>query len=100
MDGQIILPVQDCARTYGGAIRALVVTELTPDRFAAHLGTTLTAPASAAPFVEGLHTLAAAGPVTLVDMKRTILSPHGLVIEARRELGKLRREGGFPRSPL
>jgi hypothetical protein len=35
--------------------------------------------------------LSAAGAVTLVDMKRTELSAHGLAIELRREAGKLRR---------
>lgn len=89
--GRLIVPVQDCSRTYGGAIRPLVVDRLDPTHFAATLGPRLTSPGSAAPFVEGLHTLAAAGAVTLVDVKRTVLSPHGLFIEARREVGKLRR---------
>lgn len=98
VDGRVVLPVQDCSRTYGGAIRPLTVTTLTPDRFVAEAGAPVTAPMSAAPYVEGLHTLAAAGPVTLVDMKRTILSLHGLSIEAGREIAKLvsrlRRRGG------
>jgi len=91
MDGQIILPVQDCSRTYGGAIKPLEINILTPERFDARAGTTLAAPASAAPFIEGLHTLSGAGPVTLVDMKRTELSLEGLAIELRREVGKLAR---------
>ena len=91
LDGRIVLPVQDCSNTYGGAIRPLTITTLTPDRFSAIAGEALVAPASAAPFVEGFHTLAAAGPVTLVDMKRTELSAHGLSIEAVRELKKLGR---------
>lgn len=91
VDGRIVLPVQDCTRTYGGAIRLLTVTTLTRTAFAAKTGARLTAPDTAAPFVEGLHTLAAAGPVTLVDMKRTELSLHGLSIEAVRELRKLGR---------
>lgn len=85
----IVLPVQDCTRTYGGAIRPLEITTLTPTTFAAAPGRAIVAPPDCAPFVEGLHTLAAAGPVTLIDMKRTELSLHGLSIEARRELGKL-----------
>ena len=97
VDGRIVLPVQDCSRTYGGAIRPLTIT-ITPDRFAAEMSTPLIAPASAAPFVEGLHTLAAAGPVTLVDMKRTELSLHGLAIEATRELKKLGRRFRTPAS--
>ncbi|TXC71929.1 formyl transferase [Sphingomonas ginsenosidivorax] len=91
IDGRIVLPVQDCSRTYGGAIRALTITTLTRDRFVAEIGDAIVAPPSAQPFVEGLHTLSAAGPVTLVDMKRTELSPHGLSIEAVRELRKLGR---------
>ena len=90
IDGRIVLPVQDCSRTYGGAIRPLTMTVLTPDRFEAEVGKALVPPASSAPFVEGFHTLSAAGPVTLVDMKRTELSLHGLSIEAVREVKKLR----------
>ena len=89
IDGRIVLPVQDCSRTYGGAIRPLTMTVLTPDRFEAEVGDALVPPASSAPFVEGFHTLSAAGPVTLVDMKRTELSLHGLSIEAVREVKKL-----------
>ena len=98
VDGRIVLPVQDCSATYGGAIRPLTMTDLTPARFAATAGPALIAPASAAPFVEGFHTLAAAGPVTLVDMKRTELSLHGLSIEAIREVRKLARRVGTRRA--
>lgn len=92
IDGRVTLPVQDCSSTYGGAIRALTMDVLTPDRFSADVGLPLLAPPSAMPFVEGFHTLAGAGDVTLVDMKRTELSPHGLAIEIRREAGKLSRK--------
>lgn len=85
----VVLPVQDCSRTYGGAIRPLRITTLSETAFVAEAGAPIVAPAAGAPYVEGLHTLAAAGPVTLVDMKRTELSLHGLSIEARRELRKL-----------
>jgi hypothetical protein len=87
-DGRIMLPVQDCSTTYGGAIRMLSIA-VTPTRFDAELGSRIEAPASAAPFTEGLHTLAAAGAVTLIDVKRTELSLHGLAIEAARETRKL-----------
>lgn len=90
-NGEVVLPVQDCSRTYGGAIKPLHIYELTPDRFAADQGAAISPPLSAAPYVEGFHTLSAAGPVTLVDMKRTELSLHGLSIELRRETGKLAR---------
>lgn len=85
----IILPVQDCTTTYGAGISPLQIKTLTPDRFEARLGATLRAPAGAAPYTEGLHTLSAAGAITLVDMKRTELSAHGLAIQ----LGeRIRRE--------
>ncbi len=91
VDGQIMLPVQDCSRTYGGAIRPLTITTLTTERFEAEIGDALKPSVSCAPYVEGFHTLSAAGPVTLVDMKRTELSLHGLSIEAVREVRKLGR---------
>lgn len=89
--GQVVLPVQDCSATYGGAIRPLRFTRLDPDGVEAEAGLPIVAPAGFAPFVEGLHTLAAAGPVTLIDAKRTELSPRGLSIEIVREARKLLR---------
>lgn len=85
----LILPVQDCGATYGGAIRPLRIARLTPDGFAATLGERIAAPSRAHPFDEGLHTIAAAGPVTLIDVKRTVLSPRGLAIEIRRRARRL-----------
>ena len=87
---EIVLPVQDCSLTYGGAISTLRIA-VTPTTFSARRGPTIRPPAATTPFVEGLHTLSAAGAVTLVDMKRTELSAHGLAIEFGREAGKLRR---------
>jgi hypothetical protein len=89
VDGRIALPVQDCTRTYGGAIRPLMIEALSPDRFQAEAGAPIPPPAAFAPFDEGLHTLASAGAVTLVDVKRTELSLHGLSIEVVRETRKL-----------
>ncbi|MDT8870251.1 hypothetical protein RAA17_01210 [Komagataeibacter rhaeticus] len=70
-DGTIILPTQDCARTYGGAITPLAITTLTTQEFAAHPLRALHAPAAWRPATDGLHTLSAAGRVTLVDAKHT-----------------------------
>jgi len=89
-EGSLVLPVQDCARTYGAAVRLLRVEVLTQDRFAAAAGPPIRAPASAAPFVEGLHTLSSCGPVTLLDAKRRDRSPAGLWIDVRRRLGRRR----------
>lgn len=89
-DGVLTLPVQDCSRTYGGAIRLLSVHTLTPERFEAEAGATIAAPAAAAPYVDGLHTLSACGEVTLVDVKRIDRSSGGLAIDAGRLFGRWR----------
>lgn len=92
-DGAVVLPVQDCTRTYGGAIRALRIHELTPDRFAAEAGAAIGPPRRFAPFTAGLHTLAAAGPVTLIDAKRSLVSAASLGLDLRRAAGKVMRSG-------
>lgn len=92
IDGRIVLPVQDCTLTYGGGLRMLTIERLSPDRFAAEAGPLLVPPSAAPPFA-GMHTLSAAGDVTLVDVKRTRLSLKGLAIEARREIGRLLARG-------
>ena len=84
LDGQLILPVQDCVATYGAAIRLLHVDELNCDRFRAAPGARLVAPTSAAPYTKGMHTLSACGPVTLIDVKRIDRSGAGLILDLKR----------------
>ncbi|WP_374471728.1 hypothetical protein [Phenylobacterium sp.] len=69
-DGVPHLPVQDCTRTYGGALRMLKLVELSPDRFQAETTAPLRPPLGAGAYRQGLHTLSACGPVTLFDVKR------------------------------
>jgi hypothetical protein len=88
VDGAIVLPMQDCRKTYGGAIRALRVTTLTPDRFEAQADEPITPPPSFGRLTDGLHTLSAAGPVTLIDAKRFEVSPRSLALDVRREWTK------------
>lgn len=71
IDDTVLLPVQDCKKTYGGGIRFLRFTSL------GHGKPRLTpSPAMEAPpslrnyYSDGMHTLAAAGDVTLVDVKK------------------------------
>jgi hypothetical protein len=90
-DGRLVLPVQDCTRTYGGAIRPLRITTLTPDRFEAEAGPALEPPRTFGAYTDGLHTLAAAGPVTLIDAKRRVITLRSLSLDAQREAGKLLR---------
>lgn len=64
------LPVQDCTRTYGGALSVLRILALSPVRFEAETTAPLLPPLSAGAYHQGLHTLSACGPVTLFDVKR------------------------------
>ncbi len=69
-DGRITLPVQDCSQTYGGAIRFLRFTTLNPDLIETeHLAATLTGDLVSDTHRDGLHTLAACGDLTLLDVK-------------------------------
>lgn len=86
-DGALMLPVQDCSRTYGGAIRLLRIDQLGPDRFVAEAGPPILAPNCATPYVDGLHTLAGCGPVTLIDVKRIDRSLGGAAIDLGRRAG-------------
>lgn len=88
-DGRLVLPVQDCTRTYGGAIRPLRIDVLTPDRFEAEAGPALAAPRRFGAYVDGLHTLAQAGPVTLIDAKRRVITWKSLALDAQREVTKV-----------
>ena len=94
IDGKLVLPMQDCTRTYGGAIRPLTVTTLTPDAFEAVAGDAIGAPPSFGAYVEGLHTLSAAGPVTLLDAKRRHISAATLWLDAKRKLLKAKARRG------
>ena len=85
LDGTLILPVQDCTRTYGGAVRPLAIHRLDPDGFEAEPGNPIRAPAMFAPYDEGLHTISAMGERTLVDVKHRLLSPRSLMVLAGRE---------------
>lgn len=87
VDGRIMLPVQDCSGTYGGAIRPLWIEKINEEGFAAHAGDALSIPASAGRFCDGMHTLSSCGDITLIDAKRIDRSLTGLVLDVRRILG-------------
>lgn len=70
-DGNVVLPVQDCSRTYGGAIRFLRFTSLTPEHVAVErLNVALTGDLVSATHRDGLHTFSACRDLTLIDTKR------------------------------
>jgi len=82
-NGALVVPMQDCRRTYGGAIRPLTVTTLTPTAFAATAGDVVGAAGE-----DGFHTVSAAGDVTLIDVKRFHLSAASLALDVRHVLRK------------
>lgn len=92
VNGSIMIPVQDCSRTYGGGLRMLLIDHLSPDSFACRPSSLLNPPPGIAPYNEGMHTMAAAGDITLIDVKQTKLTLEGLAIEFRREAGALLRQ--------
>lgn len=90
----IVLPVQDCSRTYGGAIRPLRIDRLDPGGFEAVAGEAVVPPRTAGRFDRGLHTLASAGEVTLIDAKRHEVSLLSLALDGRRVLNRTPRRRG------
>jgi hypothetical protein len=94
---RIDLPVQDCRKTYGGAVRRLSITHLDDKGFEAFDTPWVEPSPSFAPCVDGIHTLAAAGPVTIVDCKRLDSSWYGLAL---RRFGLARRKLARWRSPV
>ena len=85
-EDRLVLPVQDCTQTYGGAIRLLRIDRLTPDRFEAEARGLIGPPVEAGAYRDGLHTLSGCGPVTLIDVKRIDRSAAGLLIDLGRRL--------------
>lgn len=91
-DNTLILPTQDCSVTYGGAIVPLHITHLDEQHFESKSFSTIRAtPNWAGRYIDGFHTLAAAGDVTLVDAKKISLSPRALSYDIRRKLRKTLR---------
>lgn len=89
--GAVVLPVQDCRTTYGGAIRPLTITQLSPTRFEAEAGAAIKPPAGFEPYAAGLHSWSAAGDLVFIDAKRQLVTQQSLWLDVRREVGKLRR---------
>lgn len=91
-DGAVVLPVQDCARTYGGAIRFLRFTTLTPEDVVVEpVGDRLTGDLVSDVRVAGFHTLAACGEVTLFDAKRVKRSFGRYAVDLKRLAGRALR---------
>ena len=94
LDGNVVLPTQDCSSTYGGAIRLLHLDRLDPDGIAWREGRLIAPDPNWAPYAKGLHTLSSAGAVTLIDAKAIDRTGRGWLIDAAR----LFRKSGPPRA--
>jgi hypothetical protein len=98
-NGGLVLPVQDCSETYGGALHLLEFTTLTTrsvefERLAARIAGGNFSPTHH----DGCHTLASCGNLTLVDTKRVVRSWGRVGINAQRRLAKL--GFGYVKRPL
>ena len=69
LDGAVHLPVQDCAETYGAAIKLQRIKTLTPETFAASVLRRFDAGDLMEGYADGLHTLSGHGGVTCIDVK-------------------------------
>jgi hypothetical protein len=65
-DGYLHRPAQDCSRSYGGGIVLNRVTRLTPTEFEEE-PVTVIEPYENGPYRDGIHTVSAAGDVTIID---------------------------------
>jgi hypothetical protein len=73
-NGGLFRPAQDCSRTYGGRIVLNRILALTPSEFKEEPVSAIE-PAPRGPYPDGLHTVSAAGDITLIDGKRFQRAP-------------------------
>lgn len=93
-DGALLLPVQDCTHTYGGALRFLRFGELGESRLTLeHLPSRLTGDLVSSTHNAGFHSFSACGGLTLIDVKR-------ISRDATRHLVNLRRKLMPPPKPV
>jgi hypothetical protein len=76
-DGQLYRPTQDCSRTYGGAIRINRIDKLSETEFEETVVGRIRPPRGA--YNRGIHTLSCADEWCIVDAKRYVFNPSGIV---------------------
>ena len=93
--GVIEIPVQDSSRTYGRAVRKLKVVRLDESNFDAENVPWLEPSPALSPFDAGVHTVSAAGDISLIDCKRIDHSIGGTLARRRGKLARrIRRRDG------
>ena len=88
-DGALHLPTQDCVGGYGRGISLLRFDVLTQSRVETSVVSTLKPQGLRGGWDDGLHTLSAAGNVTLIDVKRLDPSPGRFWVDVQRRLRRL-----------
>jgi len=89
-DGTIRLPVQDCRGGYGVATSWLSLTDLSPQGAQVQvLPDRLTGAMASTEYVEGLHTVAACGEWTLIDVKRIERGRYRQWLDIKRRLRRV-----------
>ena len=86
-DGALYRPAQDCSTTYGRRVVINRIRRLSETVFDEEIVGSVE---PRRPYGAGLHTLAAAGNVTLVDAKRHVFVPQQFWLAMRFAYGKLR----------
>jgi hypothetical protein len=76
-DGHLYRPSQDCSETYGGKVIINRVIRLTPTEFKEEQLTSVN-PYENSPYSDGLHTISAAGSITLIDGKKAVFIGRNL----------------------
>jgi len=88
-NGDVVLPVQDCSDTYGGALRLVRFAVLEPDFILPELlPARLLGGDVSHTHRDGLHTLSACGQATLIDAKRIDYSFARLAVDLRRRVAR------------
>jgi hypothetical protein len=82
-DGHLYRPAQDCSAGYGGKVTVNRVIELTPTSFQEE-AVRVIEPDRQVPCRHGIHTLSAAGDLTLVDGRRLVFSRTAFLHQLRR----------------
>ncbi|WP_443747948.1 glucosamine inositolphosphorylceramide transferase family protein [Asticcacaulis solisilvae] len=88
-DGTLHLPTQDCVGGYGRGISLLRFDMLSETRVETSVVSSLKPQGLRGGWDDGLHTLSAAGNVTLIDVKRLDPSPGRVWIDLQRRLRRL-----------
>jgi len=89
-DGALYRPAQDSSKSYGGALTINRITSLSQDEFREEPRVHLE-PFRDSPYPDGLHTLSAAGSITVLDGKRMAFLPRLSFRRLRHKLGRVAR---------